>query len=96
MHVASHIKPWSIDKDSRLDHQNGLILNVFLDKAFDKGFITIDANSFAVRLSKKIDDSIVKSKLEEFVGKKIRLPRNLQRQPKKEFLEYHNDEVFKH
>lgn len=94
--VASHIKPWSIDKDSRLDPQNGLILNVFLDRAFDKGFITVDAKNFTVRLSKKIDDSMVKFKLEEYAGKKIMLPHNLQRQPKKEFLEYHNDKIFRH
>ena len=33
--VASHIVPWSKDKENRLNPRNGLLLNVFLDKAFD-------------------------------------------------------------
>lgn len=40
--VASHIKPWRGSNNSeRLDPFNGLLLTPNLDKAFDKGYITI-------------------------------------------------------
>lgn len=43
--VASHIKPWKKSTNSeRLDPWNGLLLSPNLDKAFDKGFITFEAN----------------------------------------------------
>ena len=45
------LSPWRENKDIRLDPQNGLILNVFLDKAFDKGYITIDSSDFRVRIA---------------------------------------------
>ena len=49
--VASHIKPWKKSTNSeRLDPWNGLLLSPNLDKAFDKGFITFEANGL-IRLS---------------------------------------------
>ena len=102
--VASHIVPWSMDKTSRLDPQNGLILNVFLDKAFDRGYITIDKCSFMVKVapqkyfgqsSKKSEDNqIARNQLLKYEGQRILLPADPSRRPKKEFLERHNDEIF--
>ncbi len=40
--VSSHIKPWSVDKEARLDVYNGLLLSPTLDLAFDKGLISFD------------------------------------------------------
>lgn len=41
--IASHIKPWKDASDAeRLDPNNGLLLCVTLDKAFDRGFISFD------------------------------------------------------
>ncbi len=42
--IASHIKPWSECESSteKLDPYNALLLNVALDKAFDRGYITFD------------------------------------------------------
>ena len=37
--VASHIKPWSKDKENRINPHNGLCLNSIHDKAFDRGFL---------------------------------------------------------
>lgn len=42
--VASHIKPWSKDKENRTNPHNGLCLNSIHDKAFDKGFITVTSD----------------------------------------------------
>jgi putative restriction endonuclease len=38
--VASHIIPWSIRKDTRLDPKNGILLYSGYDSLFDKGFIS--------------------------------------------------------
>lgn len=52
--IASHIKPWSECESSaeKLDPYNALLLNVALDKAFDKGYITFNDNGFII-LSKQ-------------------------------------------
>lgn len=44
MLIASHIKPWRESNNSeRLDKFNGLLLTPNIDKAFDNGFVTFDA-----------------------------------------------------
>lgn len=49
--VASHIRPWSKSSNAqRLDGFNGLLLSPNLDKAFDKGLITFDAEGL-IKLS---------------------------------------------
>lgn len=40
--IASHIIPWSENKERRADPTNGLCLNVLHDKAFDRHLITFD------------------------------------------------------
>jgi putative restriction endonuclease len=44
MLVASHIVPWSANKNYRSDPGNGLCLFIEYDAYFDKGYITIDKN----------------------------------------------------
>lgn len=39
--VASHIKPWSQDVANRLNPANGLCLSALVDRAFDKGLVTL-------------------------------------------------------
>lgn len=39
--TASHIIPWALDKQNRLNPQNGLSLNALHDRAYDKGLISI-------------------------------------------------------
>ena len=94
--VASHIVPWSIDKENRLNPRNGLLLNVFLDKAFDKGYISIRSNDYKVLVSPSIRDEKLKSQLVRYEGQTIALPRNPARRPDNRFLEYHNDVIFRH
>jgi len=38
--IASHIVPWSKDKQNRLNPRNGLCLSALHDKAFDRGMIS--------------------------------------------------------
>lgn len=94
--VASHIIPWAIDKGNRINPRNGILLNVFLDKAFDKGYITVKSTDYSVMLSSHISDEKISRQLRIYEGRRIELPHNQDRWPEKEFLEYHNDVIFKH
>lgn len=62
--VASHIVPWSEDKEIRLDPTNGICLSTFVDRAFDAGFLTITPEGrTSVRWKKVEDDPILKLEL---------------------------------
>lgn len=94
--IASHIKPWKDDAENRTNPQNGLCLNALHDKAFDKGFITVTTD-YKVKVSKHFDGFQPQNNIEDFFlnyeGFAIALPEKFY--PKKEFLEYHYEEVFK-
>jgi putative restriction endonuclease len=94
--VASHIIPWSKSEVERLNPENGICLSPLYDRAFDKGFIGINKN-FEILISKDLKK---KSKEEYHVkyfaslaGAKIILPKKYY--PKKDFLQYHLDKIFK-
>lgn len=62
--VASHIIPWSEDKEVRLDPTNGICLSTFVDRAFDAGYLAITPeHRTAVRWEMVEDDPILKSEL---------------------------------
>jgi putative restriction endonuclease len=93
--IASHIKPWAIDVENRVNPMNGLCLNVLHDKAFDRGLITI-SKDYRVRLSR-----IIKSqKNNKFIGEnfikyedlEISLPDKFL--PKVDLLDFHNKNIF--
>jgi putative restriction endonuclease len=93
--VASHIIPWSKNKQERLNPRNGICLNNIHDKAFDKGLITITSD-FKVKLSdailsKRRDYNIQKYFI-EYENQPIILPDRFS--PSIEFLEYHNLIIF--
>lgn len=98
MLVASHIKPWSVSdvKKERTNPSNGLCLNAMHDKAFDRGLITIDKN-YRIVNSRFIKDAVMDDKTKEWFsfydGKEIMLPDKFL--PGREFIEYHNDVIFK-
>ena len=95
--IASHIKPWNVsdEKTERTNPRNGLCLNAFHDKAFDKGLITIN-KSYEVIISSKLKkadmDEITKRWILKYEKEKISLPDKFF--PDKQFIEYHNDVVF--
>ena len=62
--LASHILPWKdADNFQRLDIENGILLNPFYDKLFDKFFISFSDNGKIV-LSEKLKTS---KKLMQFI-----------------------------
>ena len=94
--VASHIVPWSKDENNRLNPENGLCLNNLHDKAFDRGFITIDFD-YAIKISPHLQDLQSDESLNKFFldfdKKPIILPKRFL--PNKEFLDYHHQHIFK-
>lgn len=94
--VASHIKPWSEDKENRTNPHNGLCLNSIHDKAFDEGFITVTPD-YKVMVSKYFDDYKEEKSVNDFFLKfdnqNIIKPERFL--PSKEFLDYHYNDVFK-
>lgn len=96
--IASHIKPWKVSdkKTERTNPCNGLSLNALHDKAFDRGLITLDKNYRIVNsgLLKNVEiDEETQNWLSSYEGKEIILPDKFF--PGKDFIEYHNDVIFK-
>jgi len=94
--LASHIVPWSKNEAERLNPENGICLSALYDRAFDKGLIAINAR-YEVMISPKLQSHETASYYEQHFaplkGAKLELPRKYL--PKKEFLEFHLDSVFK-
>lgn len=93
--VASHIKPWSKDKENRTNPHNGLCLNSIHDKAFDKGFITVTTD-FKVKVSDYFNDYSRDKSINDFFLKynnqSVFKPERFV--PTKDFLDYHYQNIF--
>ena len=93
---ASHIVPWSIDLENRVNPGNGLCLNVLLDRAFDRGLLTVTPDHI-VKISQRVKEHNVDSGLNDnlicFHNQKITLPDRFV--PKPEFLHYHSTVIYK-
>ena len=86
--IASHIKPWKkSDESEKTNPCNGLCLNALHDKAFDKGFMTINADNYTVIISNRITDiyngETVSKFFDYYNGKQMILPEKFA--PKKYF-----------
>lgn len=96
--IASHIKPWadSDEKTERTNPSNGLCLNSLHDRAFDNGLITLD-KSYHIIISSVMKNSAMDMKTRDwfmsYENKQIFLPDKFL--PGKEFIEYHNDVIFR-
>jgi len=95
--TASHIVPWAVDEQLRLDPRNGIALSALHDRAFDRGLIGIDRD-FKIMVSSRLKtcepSSFSRSFLLELEGHPIRLPsRNL---PDPKGIDWHREHVFVH
>jgi len=90
--IASHIVPWSKDKENRLSPTNGLALNALHDKAFDKHLITVTDN-LIIKISSKFyqhkDVESISQNFIEYDGKQLVEPKKFY--PDLNFLKIHND-----
>ncbi|MBI2825339.1 MAG: HNH endonuclease [Planctomycetia bacterium] len=82
--VASHIVPWSVDREQRMNPRNGICLCVLHDRAFDMGLLIVnDAFEVQVHVDLKSlrSNKAVEHGLIEFDGLRIRLPDRWQPDP---------------
>ena len=88
--VASHIVPWSMDTQNRLNPSNGLCLSALHDRAYDQGLITV-LPDFTIRVGEALRhaelDPFAQSSLAQCQGQAIRLPDRFR--PAPAFLEAH-------
>lgn len=93
MLVASHIIPWSENKNYRSDPGNGLCLFVEYDAYFDKGYITIDEN-YNILITSKIKklSQELQRRLLKLHGKKIKKPGKYK--IKSEYIQFHQKHIW--
>jgi putative restriction endonuclease len=88
--VASHIVPWSMDTQNRLNPSNGLCLSALHDRAYDQGLITV-LPDFTIRVGEALRhaelDPFAQTSLAQCQGQPIRLPERFR--PAPAFLEAH-------
>ncbi|MCX9157566.1 HNH endonuclease [Niveibacterium sp. 24ML] len=92
--IASHIVPWSKDKQNRLNPSNGLCLSAIHDRAFDTGLITL-SDDFRVIVSdelKRRDEAFVQAVFLPLEGCAIALPERFV--PDSAFIARHRAEEF--
>ena len=91
---ASHIIPWSENKQYRLNPENGLCLSVTYDVAFDRNLISFD-NDYRMVVSRYIKDfytnETAKEYFEKYEGKQLMMPSKFY--PNKEFLSRHLEKL---
>lgn len=90
---AAHIKPYAKSGPHKI--KNGLLLRSDLHKLLDSGFMTITSD-FHVEVSKRIREEY-KNGREYYAlhGKELNLPSNRLYLPSSEYIEWHNQEVYK-
>ena len=86
--VCSHIKPWKVDEENRLNPRNAICFCVLHDKLFDKGYFSLDKDYKIIFGSKA--DSQIKRLLE---GLNFKVPLNYK--PDISFLKFHYNEICK-
>lgn len=88
---ASHVVPWSHNKNFRGDITNGILFFVEIDLLFDKGYISL-SNDLTIIVSPKFNyfSEKLKKKLSSLIGKKLEKP-NID--IKNEYLEYHRNNI---
>jgi putative restriction endonuclease len=94
--VASHIIPWSKNEEERLNPENGICLSPLYDRAYDKGYIAINEKLeilLSNDLKKKSKEEYHEKYFSSLAGSKIILPKKYY--PKKDFLQFHLDKIFK-
>ncbi|HEY8899912.1 MAG TPA: HNH endonuclease [Chthoniobacterales bacterium] len=95
--VASHILPWSVAENERLNVRNGLCLSRLHDAAFDLGLIAFDQD-LRLLLSPRLKGELAQRSVQEnfgaFVGEPLRLPEDAAL-PDEKFLATHYATIFK-
>lgn len=91
---ASHIKPYKRCGPHRIS--NGLLLRADLHILFDKGYLTVTPEK-RVEISRRIKDEYENGRdYYRYHGESLfNVPQNYNEQPGRDFLQWHNEEVYK-
>ena len=91
---AAHIKPYALAGPHTIS--NGLLLRSDVHKLFDTGYLTI-TNNFKVEVSKRIKEEFENGKeYYQFHGKELLyLPIKEKERPRGEFIQWHNENIYK-
>jgi putative restriction endonuclease len=90
---AAHIKPYATAGDHRID--NGLLLRRDLHALFDRGYITVTPEH-KIEISRRIREEFENGRdYYQFDGKTLRMPGDPRHAPSREFLAWHNANVFR-
>jgi putative restriction endonuclease len=91
---AAHIKPYALAGPHSIS--NGLLLRSDFHKLFDAGYLTL-TNNFRVEVSKRIKEEFENGKeYYQFHGKELLyLPTEDKEKPRAEFIQWHNEIVYK-
>lgn len=91
---AAHIKPYA--KSGPHSISNGLLLRSDIHKLFDTGYVTI-TNDLRVEVSKRIKEEFENGReYYKFHGQSlVVIPNNIDNQPANNYVEWHNNYVFK-
>lgn len=89
---AVHIKPYSTGGEHRVD--NGMLLRSDIHKLFDAGYVTVTPE-YRFEVSKRVREEFDNGKTYyDMRGRVINLPRRNNFKPGREFLSWHNENVF--
>ncbi len=92
--TASHIKPWGKDTENRHNPANGLLLSATLDRAFDRGLITVD-RSRRIHVSRQLRESQSRNTRDFFRQfEQASLRPAIRFDPEPAFLDWHNCHSF--
>ncbi len=91
---AAHIQPYSEDGPHQVN--NGLLLRSDIHTLFDDGYITIDKD-YRISVSNHLHDDYGNGKdYYKYHGQELLiLPNEISSRPSKEFIEWHNDHVYR-
>jgi len=92
---ASHIIPWSEEKERRADPRNGISLSTLHDRAFDRGLITFDEQLGLVASSSLKNgnpNKVIRAAILEFEGKPLETAERFNPDPVA--LNFHRERVF--
>ena len=89
---ACHIIPFHLEHDDTIG--NGIALCPNLHRAFDNGLITIDTDYRIIVSKKFLENNTSTHSIRQFNAKELILPENKLFRPRKDVLQWHNENVF--
>ncbi len=83
-----------LTEGGRHDVDNGLLLRADLRRLFDSGYVTV-APDYRFRVSRRLARTFEGASYSTLDGQPIRLPERPEHHPRRQFLEWHGERVFR-